>query len=213
MVHTGQHFDDELSAVFFDELGLPRPRPRAGHRARHEHVADGADAGRARAAPRSTSDPTSCSSTATRTRPSPARSPAPSRTCQSPTSRPGCGRSTDRCPRSSTACSPTTPARCCCARTAAGGRQPADARRVGGDVELVGDVMVDVALTVQPRGARARPTSSRRAESSPASYVLATAHRAGNVDDPASARPRSSSCCSRCRSRSSCRSTRGPEAR
>ena len=25
LVHTGQHFDDELSAVFFDELGLPAP--------------------------------------------------------------------------------------------------------------------------------------------------------------------------------------------
>ena len=25
MVHTGQHFDDELSAVFFEELGLPAP--------------------------------------------------------------------------------------------------------------------------------------------------------------------------------------------
>jgi len=25
LVHTGQHFDDELSAVFFRELGLPAP--------------------------------------------------------------------------------------------------------------------------------------------------------------------------------------------
>jgi UDP-N-acetylglucosamine 2-epimerase len=25
MIHTGQHFDDELSAVFFSELGLPAP--------------------------------------------------------------------------------------------------------------------------------------------------------------------------------------------
>ena len=25
LVHTGQHFDDELSAVFFTELGLPAP--------------------------------------------------------------------------------------------------------------------------------------------------------------------------------------------
>ena len=28
MVHTGQHYDDELSRVFFDELGLPRPEHR-----------------------------------------------------------------------------------------------------------------------------------------------------------------------------------------
>src|SRR3954468_19703420 len=25
LVHTGQHYDDELSRVFFDELGIPRP--------------------------------------------------------------------------------------------------------------------------------------------------------------------------------------------
>jgi UDP-N-acetylglucosamine 2-epimerase (non-hydrolysing)/UDP-GlcNAc3NAcA epimerase len=25
LVHTGQHHDDELSAVFFEELGIPRP--------------------------------------------------------------------------------------------------------------------------------------------------------------------------------------------
>src|SRR5688500_1068967 len=25
LVHTGQHYDDELSRVFFDELELPRP--------------------------------------------------------------------------------------------------------------------------------------------------------------------------------------------
>ena len=25
LVHTGQHFDDDLSAVFFAELGVPAP--------------------------------------------------------------------------------------------------------------------------------------------------------------------------------------------
>jgi len=25
LVHTGQHYDDEMSKVFFEELGLPRP--------------------------------------------------------------------------------------------------------------------------------------------------------------------------------------------
>src|SRR3954462_7068742 len=28
LVHTGQHYDDTLSRVFFDELGLPRPEHR-----------------------------------------------------------------------------------------------------------------------------------------------------------------------------------------
>jgi UDP-N-acetylglucosamine 2-epimerase (non-hydrolysing)/UDP-GlcNAc3NAcA epimerase len=30
MVHTGQHFDDQLSAVFFAELGLPAPDRELG---------------------------------------------------------------------------------------------------------------------------------------------------------------------------------------
>ncbi|MDQ3742340.1 MAG: UDP-N-acetylglucosamine 2-epimerase (non-hydrolyzing) [Actinomycetota bacterium] len=51
------------------------------------------------------------------------------------------------------------------------------AERAAGKVELVGDVMVDVALSVQPR-AREREIAA------PDTFVLATAHRAGNVDDP-----------------------------
>ena len=55
---------------------------------------------------------------------------------------------------------------------------------VCGVVELVGDVMVDVALAVQPRAReRVDLVASRGLE--PGRYLLATAHRAGNVDDPA----------------------------
>jgi UDP-N-acetylglucosamine 2-epimerase (non-hydrolysing)/UDP-GlcNAc3NAcA epimerase len=54
---------------------------------------------------------------------------------------------------------------------------------VAGRVELVGDVMVDVALLFQPR-ARADDAPLRAAGVSPGEYVLATSHRAGNVDDP-----------------------------
>jgi UDP-GlcNAc3NAcA epimerase len=53
-----------------------------------------------------------------------------------------------------------------------------------GLVELVGDVMVDVALLFQPR-AQADDAPLREARVAPGEYVLATAHRAGNVDDPA----------------------------
>jgi UDP-GlcNAc3NAcA epimerase len=55
---------------------------------------------------------------------------------------------------------------------------------VSGAVELVGDVMVDVASTIQPRArTRLDLLSARGVESG--EYVLVTAHRAGNVDVPA----------------------------
>jgi UDP-GlcNAc3NAcA epimerase len=54
---------------------------------------------------------------------------------------------------------------------------------VHGRVEVVGDVMIDVALQVQPR-ARRRVDLVRARGLEPGGYVLATTHRAGNVDDP-----------------------------
>ena len=54
---------------------------------------------------------------------------------------------------------------------------------VHGRLELVGDVMIDVALKVQPV-ARARLDLLQARGLEPGAYVLATAHRAGNVDDP-----------------------------
>jgi UDP-N-acetylglucosamine 2-epimerase len=48
-----------------------------------------------------------------------------------------------------------------------------------GAIELVGDVMVDVALLFQPRARDREPPVAM-----PDGFVLATAHRAGNVDDP-----------------------------
>ncbi len=54
---------------------------------------------------------------------------------------------------------------------------------VVGITELVGDVMVDIAQAIQPR-ARERTDLVRAWGVIPGEYVLATAHRAGNVDDP-----------------------------
>jgi UDP-N-acetylglucosamine 2-epimerase (non-hydrolysing)/UDP-GlcNAc3NAcA epimerase len=54
---------------------------------------------------------------------------------------------------------------------------------VSGRVELVGDVMVDVAKLVQPR-ARVRTQALERFSLRSGGYALITAHRAGNVDDP-----------------------------
>jgi UDP-N-acetylglucosamine 2-epimerase len=49
---------------------------------------------------------------------------------------------------------------------------------VAGEVVLVGDVMVDIAHLFQPRAREEQPAFQPP-------YLLATAHRAGNVDDPA----------------------------
>jgi UDP-GlcNAc3NAcA epimerase len=54
---------------------------------------------------------------------------------------------------------------------------------VAGRVEVVGDVMVDVALRWQP-AARADTTVPAAYGLAPGAYLLLTAHRAGNVDDP-----------------------------
>ncbi|WP_205696269.1 non-hydrolyzing UDP-N-acetylglucosamine 2-epimerase [Conexibacter sp. SYSU D00693] len=58
------------------------------------------------------------------------------------------------------------------------------AERVAGAVEVVGDVMVDVAHLFQPR-AREDDAPLEALGVTPGEYVLVTAHRAGNVDDPA----------------------------
>ena len=56
--------------------------------------------------------------------------------------------------------------------------------RVVGEVVVVGDVMVDVAQLLAPR-ARERTAALQACGVEPGGYLLATAHRAGNVDDPA----------------------------
>ncbi|HEV3319458.1 MAG TPA: UDP-N-acetylglucosamine 2-epimerase (non-hydrolyzing) [Solirubrobacteraceae bacterium] len=54
---------------------------------------------------------------------------------------------------------------------------------VPGKIELVGDVMVDVALRWQPAARKDETVTSARGLMRD-SYLLLTAHRAGNVDDP-----------------------------
>jgi UDP-GlcNAc3NAcA epimerase len=54
---------------------------------------------------------------------------------------------------------------------------------VAGRAELVGDVMVDVAMAIQPE-ARERTDLVQARGVQPGEYLLATSHRAGNVDDP-----------------------------
>jgi UDP-GlcNAc3NAcA epimerase len=58
------------------------------------------------------------------------------------------------------------------------------AESVAGRVELVGDVMVDVAMRRQPSARTDAHTPGEHGVRS-GEYLLLTAHRAGNVDDPA----------------------------
>jgi UDP-N-acetylglucosamine 2-epimerase (non-hydrolysing)/UDP-GlcNAc3NAcA epimerase len=58
------------------------------------------------------------------------------------------------------------------------------AESVSGRTEIVGDVMVDVALRWAAK-ARASTGALERFDVEPGAYLLMTAHRAGNVDNPA----------------------------
>jgi UDP-N-acetylglucosamine 2-epimerase (non-hydrolysing)/UDP-GlcNAc3NAcA epimerase len=55
---------------------------------------------------------------------------------------------------------------------------------IAGEVRLVGDAMADVTLAFAPL-AEARSTALADNGVAPSEYLLVTAHRAGNVDDPA----------------------------
>lgn len=59
-----------------------------------------------------------------------------------------------------------------------------EAESIRGRIELVGDVMVDVALRWQPL-ARVQTELAEQLGVRAGEYLLVTAHRAGNVDDPA----------------------------
>jgi len=58
------------------------------------------------------------------------------------------------------------------------------AEGIADDVHLVGDVMADVALTFAPVAER-HSTALQDQGVEPGGFLLVTAHRAGNVDDPA----------------------------
>ena len=55
---------------------------------------------------------------------------------------------------------------------------------VPGKTLVVGDVMVDVALRWQPKARESIETEAKKHDVQPWEYLLVTAHRAGNVDDP-----------------------------
>jgi UDP-GlcNAc3NAcA epimerase len=56
--------------------------------------------------------------------------------------------------------------------------------KITGRVKVVGDVMVDVALRWQPAARERTADLAKNLGVQPHAYLLVTAHRAGNVDDP-----------------------------
>lgn len=181
LVHTGQHFDDELSAVFFRELGIPAPDHQLG-------VALGSNTSQTArmlgALEPLLLDVQPDAVLAYGDTNSTLAAALAGAQAGLPVAHVEAGmRSFDR----------TMPeevnrvlvdhlsALLLCSSDAA--VENLRAERAAGRAELVGDVMVDLALAVQPR-ARERLDLLAARGLEPGAYLLATAHRAGNVDDP-----------------------------
>ncbi|HVP01725.1 MAG TPA: UDP-N-acetylglucosamine 2-epimerase (non-hydrolyzing) [Solirubrobacteraceae bacterium] len=181
LVHTGQHYDDELSSVFFEELGIPAPDRELG-------IGGGSNTEQtarmlAALAPLLEAERPDAVLVYGDTNSTLAGGLAAAQ-ARVPVAHVEAGmRSFDRtmpeelnrvltdhlsdlllCP------SPVAVANL-------------EREGVAGRVEEVGDVMVDVALLLEPR-ARENTAALARAGVEPGRYVLATAHRAANVDDP-----------------------------
>jgi UDP-GlcNAc3NAcA epimerase len=181
LVHTGQHHDDSLSRVFFAELGLARPERELG-------IAGGSNTSQT-ARMLAALEPLllDCKPDAVLvygdTNSTLAGALAAAQ-AQIPVVHVEAGmRSFDR----------TMPEELnrvltdhlgtlllCSSQTAAANLR---AESAVGAVEVVGDVMVDVALRWQP-AARANREIPAAYGLAPGSYLLLTAHRAGNVDAP-----------------------------
>jgi UDP-GlcNAc3NAcA epimerase len=182
LIHTGQHFDDDLSAVFFTELGLPAPDRELG-------IALGSNTSqtaRMLSALESVLDEEVPDAVLvygdTNSTLAGALAGAQARV---PVAHVEAGmRSFDRSmpEELNRVLSDHVASLLLCSSDAAA----ANLRResVVGTIEVVGDVMVDLALATQPR-ARERLDLVAARGVAPGEYVLATAHRAGNVDDPA----------------------------
>jgi UDP-GlcNAc3NAcA epimerase len=181
LVHTGQHFDDRLSAIFFSELGIPAPDRQLG-------IALGSassQTGRMLQALEPVLDEVAPDLVLvygdTNSTLAGALAAAQAGV---PVAHVEAGmRSYDMTMPEELNRVLTDHASAlllCSARDAAANLAR---ESVHGRVEVVGDVMIDVALQVQPR-ARRRVDLVRARGLEPGGYVLATTHRAGNVDDP-----------------------------
>jgi UDP-GlcNAc3NAcA epimerase len=180
LVHTGQHYDDALSRVFFDELGLPRPEHRldAGGGSNTAQTA----AMLAALEPLLASEAPDAVLVYGDTNSTLAGALAGAQ-AQVPVAHVEAGmRSYDRtmAEELNRVLSDHASALLLCSSPAAADILRAE--QVAGEVAVVGDVMVDVFGLVAPR---VNGEVVDRLGLERGGYLLATAHRAGNVDDPA----------------------------
>jgi UDP-N-acetylglucosamine 2-epimerase (non-hydrolysing)/UDP-GlcNAc3NAcA epimerase len=182
LVHTGQHHDDELSTVFVEELGVPRPERELGiHGGTNtEQTARMLAAlGPLLAAERPDAVLVYGDTNST------LAGGLAAAQARIPVAHVEAGmRSFDRAmpeELNRVLTDHLSDLLLCPSQTAV---ENLEREHAAGRIELVGDVMVDVALLFQPR-ALADTAPLVRAGVEPGGYVLVTAHRAGNVDDPA----------------------------
>ena len=180
LVHTGQHYDDSLSRVFFDELGLPRPE----HRLDLGGGTNAAQTARMLAAlePLLAEERPDAVLVYGDTNSTLAGALAGAQ-AGIPVAHVEAGmRSYDRTmpEELNRVLADHAASLLLCSSEAAA--ETLRSEQVAGDVVVVGDVMVDVFELLAPRadGAVLERLGVERG-----AYLLVTAHRAGNVDDPA----------------------------
>jgi UDP-GlcNAc3NAcA epimerase len=181
LIHTGQHFDDELSSVFFTELGLPAPDrelgvSRGSNTSQTARMLAALEPVLAEVAPDVVLVYGDTNSTLA--------GALAGAQAGVPVAHVEAGmRSFDRTmpeELNRVLADHASSLLLCSSQVATANLRT---EGVSGVIEEVGDVMVDVAQAVQPR-ARERVDLVREHGVEPGDYVLATAHRAGNVDDP-----------------------------
>lgn len=181
LVHTGQHYDESLSAIFFRELGLAHPDRELGigggsNTSQLSRMLAALEPLLARERPAAVLVYGDTNSTLA--------GALAAAEANVPVVHVEAGmRSFDRTmpeERNRVLTDHLSELLLCASRTAA---ENLRAESVAGQIEVVGDVMVDVALRLQP-AARADGATLAAHGVSPGGYLLLTAHRAGNVDDP-----------------------------
>lgn len=180
-VHTGQHHDDELSRVFFDELGLPTPEHRldlggGSNTAQTGRMLQALEPLIADARPDAVLVYGDTNSTLA--------GGLAAAQAGVPVAHVEAGmRSWDRSmpeELNRVLTDHLSALLLCSSETA---MENLRREHAAGRAQLVGDVMVDLALLLQPR-ARERTGALADREVRSREFVLVTAHRAGNVDDP-----------------------------